>query len=1697
MKNGNIVLCKLKYLETNENCAPPRAGAWPGRKADAGKAALDIRNGTVQAEEKIRDELLRAYEGLTPPEQALAQLCSIIWEPVSIPVLYKIFRRSGLSFPGEKVNSGKALEPHLNKLQALKLLNDNLEVPQSIVEIITRRAVAEGRIFNAADMLKGIESEQAWKDAPTNGSACLSCAKPIREKAFITEPGPLCPSCAAAEIRNIAANENMDQWPAKQILDSLSPGANIRSRLTVIWNFSEAHMSLVDRSHPNASNLLSLLVQNLGYIESHPLAPTVRQAALRTCTQMSYRVLPLLLKMVKKEPWQYYVNVLMALGTISSERAEVQALLKEGSNDPRPEVRKFVMTFLSQNPPAWALQIITKLCGDEDFTIRSMAKTALAELKKTKRRYPLFSSSAQAIPDTPVGVSIRFGPLVKAVQEELPLSRQYYYSYGSSQCPRIMRDLRIGIYARDKDMFFRRRDDLASHCGSLSDYSSAIAQICNSPFDAAWFATLPIEIQTFSLSSIFYQAMEDLEPDADALAYALKTSLFESAPPAERGTLFYNLTSRLIMGGRLDEAGKMLPNIEGGDYTGGLKGWIRFVEGRNDEAIASFEADLKELRRRAGKRNINFSGFAGIFYVLSLLKAESADLLKKAEQLTNWNLSHDGILSSTSSLFESLQGIIHAQKLEVEEAKRSIALQSRAPSPIPTLMNAIAAYWINGHLPKGTTEKISELFPSARDAGVDWAAMECAALLIRAKKGTPEHTEYLDRVMKQSGMQSIVYSLKIEETWQKGLRALIEIAEAPEEATGKKSAATRLIWLVGFEGKEVSLQPLEQKFTARGGWSKGRPVSLGRLFNRTKLDYITEKDHAICASLKRDQSYYYGDSYTFDMNKLLPALVDHPLLFRDKSPTTPVEFIKGEPEIVVAKSSSSLNIRFKARFGEDRFMVIQETPTRFKVIEISNQHRRIAQVLGEKGLIAPISARQDVLDAITALSSHVLVHSDVGVKSKDVEEVASDPTPHAHLLPSGPGFRVEVFVKPFKEEGSPYLKPGVGAANVIAEVGGKRMQTRRDLKAEENMANTVEAVSTTLSRLADSDRQWQLDDPEDCLQVLLDLKALQEKGEVSVEWPEGEKLKVTREMSLDQLRMKIRGKTDWFEVSGGLQVDDNLVLDMKRLLELIKTSDTRFIPLEEGHFLALTKEFRKRLEELDSYAERKGKEVRLHPLAAMAVQDLMEAIPNLEVDKAWKSRLERIQTGQKIKPPIPSTLKAELRDYQVEGYTWMARLAHMGIGACLADDMGLGKTIQTLAVMLHRATQGPMLVVAPTSVCWNWVNEANRFAPTLNVVQFDSGNREEIVKGLQHQDVLVTSYGLLIQEAELLSTVEWNLIVLDEAQAIKNVLTKRSQAAMGLKGNFKIITTGTPIENHLGEFWTLFNFINPGLLGSIQKFNERFAIPIEKYNNRDAKKRLKKLIQPFILRRLKSQVLEELPPRTEVVLQVEMSPEETAFYEALRRQALERIEADNAPVAQKHLKILAEITKLRQAACNPRLVMAETTLSSSKLELFGDVVSELLENRHKALVFSQFVGHLSLIREHLDSRNISYRYLDGSTSPKDRRKEVDAFQSGEGDLFLISLKAGGLGLNLTAADYVIHMDPWWNPAVEDQASDRAHRIGQQHPVTVYRLVAKGTIEEKIVRLHQEKRDLAGSLLDGSDVSGKISAEELIRLIREE
>jgi SNF2 family DNA or RNA helicase len=358
---------------------------------------------------------------------------------------------------------------------------------------------------------------------------------------------------------------------------------------------------------------------------------------------------------------------------------------------------------------------------------------------------------------------------------------------------------------------------------------------------------------------------------------------------------------------------------------------------------------------------------------------------------------------------------------------------------------------------------------------------------------------------------------------------------------------------------------------------------------------------------------------------------------------------------------------------------------------------------------------------------------------------------------------------------------------------------------------------------------------------------------------------------------------------------------------------------------------------------------------------------------------------------------------------------------------------------------------------------------------------------------VVVSYTLLMREAERFAAVSFATLVLDEAQAVKNPDTARAKAVRALKAEARLALSGTPVENRLAELWSLYRLVFPGLLGSRESFRERFAAPIERTRDPNARAALARVVRPFLLRRTKAEVARELPPRVETVVPIVLSEGERRLYEDTRLAALARLEGAAGP--GKRFEVLAALTRLRLAACHPRLVDADSPLPSSKLERFLEVVEALRAEGGRALVFSQFVKHLALVREALEARGVPLQYLDGQTPAAERETRVAAFQRGEGDVFLISLKAGGTGLNLTAADHVLHLDPWWNPAAEDQATDRAHRIGQTKPVTVTRLISEGTIEEAILALHEEKRDLASSLLSEADGAAALSTEQLLSLLR--
>jgi superfamily II DNA or RNA helicase len=463
-------------------------------------------------------------------------------------------------------------------------------------------------------------------------------------------------------------------------------------------------------------------------------------------------------------------------------------------------------------------------------------------------------------------------------------------------------------------------------------------------------------------------------------------------------------------------------------------------------------------------------------------------------------------------------------------------------------------------------------------------------------------------------------------------------------------------------------------------------------------------------------------------------------------------------------------------------------------------------------------------------------------------------------------------------------------------------------------------------------------------------------------------------------------------------------------------------------------------------------------------------------------RLAALARGEWPETPLPADLRADLRPYQREGTRWLAFLGRAGLGALLADDMGLGKTVQALATL-----SGRTLVVAPTSLLGNWQDEIARFRPGLATSVYHGAGRSLDAEAA----VTLTTYAILRRDKDALAAVDWDTLVLDEAQAIKNPESQVAQAAFGLRGARRITLTGTPVENRLDELWSQMHFLNPGLLGGRSDFDERYAAPIAA-GDAGVAEHLRLRIRPFVLRRKKAEVAPELPPRTELVLHAVLSPEERAVYDAVAASAREEVLAQLAEGAGV-MAALEALLRLRQACCHPRLLPGQTLDQSAKLELLVDRLDTCAAEGHKALVFSQWTSLLDLVEPRLAATGLGFVRLDGAT--RDRAGVVERFQGREGPpVFLISLRAGGVGLNLTAADHVFLLDPWWNPAVEEQAADRAHRIGQDKPVFVHRLVAAGTVEERILALQAKKRALADAALAGAAAAATLTREDLLALL---
>jgi SNF2 family DNA or RNA helicase len=729
----------------------------------------------------------------------------------------------------------------------------------------------------------------------------------------------------------------------------------------------------------------------------------------------------------------------------------------------------------------------------------------------------------------------------------------------------------------------------------------------------------------------------------------------------------------------------------------------------------------------------------------------------------------------------------------------------------------------------------------------------------------------------------------------------------------------------------------------------------------------------------------------------------------------------------------------------------------------------------------PAAERDDLLEVL--LAAPVLPRLDLPASMR-FEEVSVPPQPRVRLLPppshlpsAWPSAKVSFLYGDFE------VPAGAGRRGVYQK------EERRFILRDPDAEGQAVARLTALGFRADAGEPVLRVRPNRVPQAV---RALLAEG-----WSVEAQGKLYRPPG--RFQVSVASGIDWFELHGDVEFEGEII-GLPRLLAAMRRGEG-FVPLGDGSVGLLPEEWLERWAPLAGLGKTEGDHLRFEMPQAVLLDAWLAGEPAASWDETFSRARDRLRSFTGIAPAeAPAGFQGDLRPYQRQGLGWLHFLRDFGLGGCLADDMGLGKTVQVLALLEsrreRRAAEGlpPSLVVVPRSLVFNWLAEAAQFTPALRVLDHTGTGRAQEAEPFAGYDVVLTTYGTLRRDIAVLKDTELDYVILDEAQAIKNAASQTAKAARLLHGHHRLALTGTPIENHLGELWSLLEFLNPGFLGSS-------ALKARSAELRDpgaaARDALARALRPLILRRTKAQVAPELPARMEQTLVCELPPKQRKLYDELRdyyRAVLDK-RIGTQGLGRTKLLVLEALLRLRQAACHPALVdRGREDDPCAKLDLLLPQLTEVLEEGHKVLVFSQFTSFLALLRRRLEAAGLSYLYLDGKT--RNRQELVEEFQSGNGSgLFLISLKAGGLGLNLTAADYIYLLDPWWNPAVEAQAVDRAHRIGQTRPVFAYRLVARDTVEEKILELQAGKRALADAIVQADEsLIARLSRDDLELLL---
>ena len=757
---------------------------------------------------------------------------------------------------------------------------------------------------------------------------------------------------------------------------------------------------------------------------------------------------------------------------------------------------------------------------------------------------------------------------------------------------------------------------------------------------------------------------------------------------------------------------------------------------------------------------------------------------------------------------------------------------------------------------------------------------------------------------------------------------------------------------------------------------------------------------------------------------------------------------------------------------------------------------------------APKVAKEDIGKVYKKLGQKVKnlsIKTPKGIKTKVID---NKPTPQLHL--KSKSFKVD-----FNYDGYEFAYEPQQEKNFFYEDDTK-VEVIRDIAFEQSAKEKIESFGFNVD-IVDNNITVELknQNKQEQLKVFKDFKSsyIQELENDGWSIKDLDDFELKFEAN-SEVVVESENENDWFSLSFNLEFNgvsqpiaplvSGIISEFDNLEDMPEYVN---IEVEENHFVEVsTRQISPIIKTIIELMDKKDKDENLQVSGFDA-----HLLANFDEGVIWRGSKEILELSRKLKDfkgikkvQPPKALNATLRDYQQDGLNWLNFLYEFKFSGILADDMGLGKTIQTLAHLSKlkedKKLDKPTLIVMPTSLVSNWRNEAKKFTPNLKVLSLHGSDRFERFKHIKDNDILLTTYALIIRDKERFDKLKFSYIILDEAQKIKNPKTKMAIAIKEFNSQHRLALSGTPIENHLGELWSIFSFLMPGFLDTLSFFKNYYQTPIEKEHNFSRQEILNKRIKPFMIRRTKELVASELPAKNEIIKYTQFEAKQSALYESVRVAMEEKVKqaVESKGLASSHITMLDALLKLRQVCCDPTLLKikeAQKVKDSAKLELFLDLVDELLQEGRKILVFSQFTSMLSILEENIIKKKITYTKLTGST--RKREEAIERFTKGKADIFLISLKAGGVGLNLTEADTVIHYDPWWNPAVENQATDRAYRIGQTKAVFVYKLIVENTIEQKILELQKKKQAIQDGIYDDNKQQDdiKFAGDELLALLK--